>query len=71
MNPESKDLLKRDLFVIGLKLKWQEKVLPSAEDFGDCCHQARAAEEQERQLNKIHQTHSTDHLRSLEQADKQ
>ena len=45
MNPESKDPLKRDLFVIGLKLKWQEKVLPSEEDFGDCFHQARAAEE--------------------------
>ena len=71
MDPESKDPLKRDLFVIGLKLKWQEKVLPSEEDFGDCFHQARAAEEQERQLNETHQIRSADHLRSLEQADKQ
>ena len=31
----------------------------------------RAAEEQERQLNKIHQICNADHLRSLEQADKQ
>ena len=54
MDQESKDLLKRDLFVLGLALKWQEKVLPSSKDFGDCLHQARAAEEQERQLNEIH-----------------
>ena len=45
MDQESKDLLKRDLFVLGLLMKWQEKVLPSAKDLGDCVHQARAAEE--------------------------
>ena len=54
MDTESKALLKRDLFVLGLKLKWQEKVLPSAETFADCLHQARAAEEQERQLGELH-----------------
>ena len=55
MDQESKDLLKRDLFVLGLRMKWQEKVLPSSESFSDCLHQARAAEEQERQLNELHQ----------------
>ena len=54
MDQESKDLLKRDLFVLGLKMKWQEKVLPSAKTFADSLHQARAAEEQERQLNELH-----------------
>ena len=54
MDMESKALLKRDLFVLGLKLKWQEKVLPSAETFADCLHQARAAEEQERRLGELH-----------------
>ena len=66
MDQESKDLLKRDLFVLGLALKWQEKVLSSAKDFGDCLHQARAAEEQERQLKEIHQSRSTEVSRSLE-----
>ena len=28
MDQESKDLLKRDLFVLGLRMKWQEKVFP-------------------------------------------
>lgn len=45
-----KRVLKRDVFVQGLLLKWQEKVLPSATIFADALHQARTAEEQERQL---------------------
>lgn len=48
MDTDSKGLLKRDLFVLGLKMKWQEKVLPSAQKFAECLHQASAAEEQER-----------------------
>ncbi len=56
MDQDSKDLLKRDLFVQGLKLHWQEKVLPSAETFADALHQARAAEEQDRQLGEMHPT---------------
>ena len=54
MDEESRGMLKRDLFVQGLLLKWQEKVLPKAESFLDALHQARAAEEQERQLAKLH-----------------
>ena len=40
MDEESRSILKRDLFVQGLLLKWQEKVLPSAEMFTDALHQA-------------------------------
>lgn len=47
-------LLKRDLFVQGLSLKWQEKVLPSAVTFADAFHQARAAEEQDTLLGELH-----------------
>ena len=54
MDEESREMLKHDLFVQGLLLKWQEKVLPKAESFLDALHQARAAEEQERQLAKLH-----------------
>ena len=50
-----KEVLKRDLFVQGLLLKWQEKVLPSAKTFADAPYQARMIEEQERQLLEIHQ----------------
>ncbi len=46
MDQSSKEMLKRDLFVQGVALKWQEKVLPSASTFGDAMHQARLAEEQ-------------------------
>ena len=46
MDVASRKLLKRDLFVQGLLMKWQEKVLPSANSFVDALHQARAAEEQ-------------------------
>ena len=38
-------LFKRDLFVQGLSLKWQEKVLPSAATFVVALHQAHAAKE--------------------------
>ena len=58
MDLESKALLKRDLFVQGLLLKWQEKVLSSAESFSDALHQARVAEEQERQLAAMHKSGS-------------
>ena len=56
MDEESRSMLKRDLFVQGLLLKWQEKVLPSAETFTDALHQARVMEEQARQLAKLHPT---------------
>ena len=49
-----KEILKRDIFVQGLLLKWQEKVLPSAMSFADALYQARAAEEQEQQLGAMH-----------------
>lgn len=50
MDEDSCNMLKRDLFV----LKWQEKVLPSAETYVDALHQARANEEQSRQLANLH-----------------
>jgi len=46
MAESSKEMLKRDFFVQGLWLKWQEKVLPSAKTFHDALHQAHAAEQQ-------------------------
>ena len=46
MDQNSKEMLKRDFFVQGLWLKWQEKVLPSAKTFDEALHQARAAEQQ-------------------------
>ena len=52
--PLLKGVLKRDIFVQGLLLKWQEKVLPSATTFADALHQARTAEEQEKQLGEMH-----------------
>ena len=54
MWPSRVHVLKRDVFVQGLLLKWQEKVLPSATTFADALHQARTAEEQERQLGLMH-----------------
>ena len=54
MDESSKELLKRDVFVQGLLLKWQTKVLPSASTFSNALHQARAAEQQERQLSRMH-----------------
>ena len=59
MDEESKELLKRDLFTQGLKLKWQEKILPTAKSFNDALHLARAAEEQEKQLAALHPGQST------------
>ena len=59
MDPDSREILKRDLFVQGLCLKWQEKVLPSAESFTDALYQARVAEEQEKQLSEMHQPTSS------------
>ena len=47
-------MLKRDVFVQGLLLKWQKKVLPTASTFNEALHQARAAEQQERQLSQMH-----------------
>ena len=45
MDVASREFLKRDLFVQGLLIKWQEKLLSSANSFVDALHQARAAEE--------------------------
>ena len=53
-------LLKRDLFIQGLSLKWQEKVLPSAATFADALHQAQAAEEQDTLLGELHHGHPLD-----------
>ncbi len=59
IDPSFKSTLKRDLFVQGLLLKWQEKVLPTAESFSEALHQARTAEEQERQLAEMHRRDSS------------
>ena len=48
MNESSKE--KRFFCARFVVLKWQEKVLPSAKTFHDALHQARAAEQQEKQL---------------------
>jgi len=45
-----KEILKRDLLVQGLLLRWQKKVLPTAGSFADVLHQARTVEEQQWQL---------------------
>ena len=45
-------------------LKWQEKVLPSAKTFHDVLHQARAAEQQEKQLSSLHHSGSATKLSS-------
>ena len=60
MDLASKELLKRDLFVQGLSLKSQEKVLPSAATFADALHQVRAAEEQDTLLGELHPGHPPD-----------
>lgn len=54
MDHVSKEVLKHDLFVQGLILKWQEKVLPSAATFADTLHQVHAAKEHAKQFNEIH-----------------
>lgn len=53
MDNASREMLKRDLFVQGLALKWQEKVVPSVETFSDALHQARLAEDQHKQLGDL------------------
>ena len=45
-------------------LKWQEKVLPSAKTFHDALYQARAAEQQEKQLLSLHCSGSVTKLNS-------
>lgn len=50
MDEGSKEM---DFFV---KELWQEKVLPSAKTFSDALHQARVTEQQEKQLNRLHQS---------------
>ena len=64
MDQKSKDLLKGNLFMLGLRMKWQEKILPSVKNFSDCLHQARAAEEQERQLTELHQLRGSETVHS-------
>ena len=54
MDASSKKLLKRAVFVQGLLFKWQKKVLQSASTYSDALHQANAAEQQERQLSRMH-----------------
>ena len=54
MDESSCTILKRDLFIQDLLLKWQEKALPSAETFADALYQARTMEEQSKQLSKMH-----------------
>ena len=51
MDAASKSLLQRDLFVQGILLMCQEKVLPSDSTLKDALHQARATEEQHKQLS--------------------
>ena len=41
MDEASKALLKRDVFVQGLLLQWQKKVLPLASTYSDALHQNR------------------------------
>ena len=48
--------IESEALVSGLLLRWQKKVLPSASTYSDALHQARAAEQQERQLLKLHPT---------------
>ena len=57
MDHASKELLRRDLFIQGLLWKWQEKVMQSVSTFADALHQARAVEEQEKQLSEMHKGH--------------
>lgn len=64
MDVVSKELLKRDLFIQGLSLKWQEKALPSAATFADALHHARAAEEQDMLLGELHRGQPPDKLPS-------
>ena len=65
LDQKSKELLKRDLFLQGLLLNWQEKVLPSANSSNDALSQARTTDEQERQLSEMHQRDSLINNRCL------
>ena len=55
VNPAFKGILRRDIFVQGLLLKWQEKVLSSATTFADALHQAQTAEERRSSLARCTQ----------------
>ena len=50
-----KGVSKRDIFVQGLLLEWQEKVLSLAKTFANGLHQTWTAEEQHKQLGEMHQ----------------
>ena len=63
-------MLKQDLFVQGLAFRWQEKVLPSATTFSDALHQARLAEDQERQLLELHRSRPLDRSQDKKPAGK-
>ena len=54
MDAASKAILKRDLFVQGLLICWQEKVIPSVDTFEDALYQARLAEQQQLDLTHLH-----------------
>ena len=59
MDEEARERLKRDLFVQGLQYRWQEKVLPTATTFCDALYQARANEEQAKQLSHLQKHHES------------
>ena len=52
--PDKVKHCKHDLFTQGLKLRWQETVLPSAMRIADDLHLGWAAEEQKKQLSELH-----------------
>lgn len=70
MDHASREMLKRDLSVQGLALKWQEKVIPSAETFGDALHRARLAKEQHKQLTELHKDWTVERTHSKKQSEK-
>ena len=70
MDTASKATLKRDLFVQGLQLKWQEKVLPTAQSFEVALFQAHIAEEQERDLAYLHKQQYSNFRSSVEASGK-
>ena len=57
MDEEARERLKQDLFVQGLQYHWQEKVLLTATTFCDALYQARANEEQAKQLSHLQKQH--------------
>ena len=59
MDDDARERLKRDLFVQGLQYRWQEKVLPTATTFCDALYQARANEEQAKQLSYLQKQHES------------